>query len=54
MAKNLPAGHCSQIGHSIDALTNSPVRQGKYLTCVDVFIFFANPDWRSDRSKIDI
>ena len=53
--KNLPGGHSSQLRLSlIDALTNVPVGQGKYLTCVGVAVTFPNPDCRSDCRKIDI
>ena len=53
--KNLPGGQSSQLGPSlIDALTNVPVGQGKYLTCVGVAVTFANPDCCSDCRKIDI
>ena len=53
--KNLPGGQSSQLGQSlIDALTNVPVWQGKYLMLCGVNISFANPDCRSDRRKIAI
>ena len=53
--KNLPGGQSSQLGKSlIDALTNVPVGQGKYLTPSGVIVSFANPDCRSDRPKIEI
>ena len=53
--KNLPGGQSSQLGKSlIDALTNVPVGQGKYLMPISVNISFANPDCRSDRPKIEI
>ena len=51
--KNLPGGHSSQLGQPlIDALTNLPVGQGKYLTYFGVTITFANPDCCSNRPKI--
>ena len=51
--KNLPGGQSSQLRLSlIDALTNVPVGQGKYLTPRGVIFWFANPDCRSDRGKI--
>ena len=53
--KNLPGGQPSQLDQSlVDALTNVPVGQGKYLTCVDVAVTFANPDCCSDSCKLDI
>ena len=53
--KNLPRGQSSQLRLSlIDALTNVPVGQGKYLTCFGVAVTFPNPDCRSDCRKIDI
>ena len=53
--KNLPGGQSSQLGQSlIDALTNVPVGQGKYLMCCFVIVSFANPDCFSDRRKIAI
>ena len=53
--KNLPGGQSLQLGQSlIDALTNVPVGQGKYLTCVGATLSCANPDCRSDCRKIDI
>ena len=53
--KNLPGGQSSQLELClVDALTNVPVGQGKYLTCVGVVVTFANPDCCSDCRKIDI
>ena len=51
--ENLPGGQSSQLGQSlIDALTNVPVGQGKYLTCCCITVSLANPDCCSDRRKI--
>ena len=51
--ENLPGGQSSQLGQSlIDALTNVPVGQGKYLNCCGVTVWFANPNCCSDRRKI--
>jgi len=45
--KNLPGGQRSQFGRSLlDALTNVPVGQGRYLVPI-----FVNPDCCSDRRK---
>ena len=53
--KNLPGGQGSQLGKSlIDALTNVPLGQGKYLLCSLVTVSFANPDCCSDCRKIAI
>ena len=48
--KNLPGGQSSQLSE-IDALTNVPVGQGRYLTPAFVSTAFANPDCFSDRLK---
>ena len=50
--KNLPGGQVSQLGQSlVDALTNVPFWQGKYLMPFCVNVSFAKPDFRSDRRK---
>ena len=53
--KNLPGGQGSQLGETlIDALTNVPLGQGKYLMCSCATVSFANPDCCSDCSKISV
>ena len=53
--KNLPGGQRSQLCPSlIDALTNVPIGQGKYLLCSCVAVSFANPDCCSDCRKIAV